>query len=68
MARPKKTTEGEVSKLDAVRRALTDLGNDAKPKQIGEFAKSTFGLDISGSLINNYKHFLLKGDGRQRRR
>src|SRR5687767_14115062 len=59
MARGKKN--GGVGKLDAVRQVLERLGKDTQPAQIREEVKKQFGLDLSRSLVNNYKHHVLHG-------
>ena len=54
-----------VTKLEAVKQALAQLGNDAKPQPIKEFVKSKFSLDMPTQLISNYKTVLAKKAGRQ---
>src|SRR5262245_2603303 len=62
-----KTTEGsaqadgkKISKLEAVRQAISALGRDAKPLRIQEFVKSNFHLDVNSQLISNYKPIVAK--------
>ena len=50
--------EAEISKMEAVRRALAQLGDDAKPQQIHSFLKSNFRIDMEPNLISNYKSTL----------
>jgi hypothetical protein len=48
-----------VSKLEAVRRSLAELGNDAMPLTIQEHLKKTFGIQMSPNHISNYKSLVL---------
>jgi hypothetical protein len=41
---------GGMTKLEAVRRALSELGNDAKPTQIKGFVKECFGIEMTTDL------------------
>ena len=53
------------SKMDAVRDALANLGNDATPIDIQAYVKKTFNLALDTSLISNYKGYLTKGAGKK---
>src|SRR5438128_1627948 len=44
-----------VSKLEAVRQAISSLGADAKPLQIREFVKSKIGLDLKPRLVATFR-------------
>jgi hypothetical protein len=51
---------GGLTKIDAVKRALSELGRDAKPLAIKDHVKSRFGIDISADVASNYKKQLKK--------
>jgi hypothetical protein len=66
---PQPTQEGKTSspvgetaltKREGVRRALADLGKDAKPLRIKDYVKDKFGIDISASVVSFYKKDLKK--------
>src|SRR5260370_11776630 len=44
-----------ISKMDAVRRALFELGKEAKPLEIQKFIKSRFGVSMDPNMISTYK-------------
>ena len=44
-----------ISKMDAVRRALAELGSDAKSSPIQGFIKDRFGIDITPNHISACK-------------
>jgi len=46
---------GKVNKMEAVRRALGELGPDAKPKEIQVYVKREFGVKMSTDHISTYK-------------
>jgi hypothetical protein len=48
------------NKMEGVRRALGELGYDAKPQVIQEFVKTRFGLDMGTNMISNYKSVIIK--------
>ena len=48
-----------ISKLEAVRRSLAELGNDAKPLALQGHLKKTFGIDMEPSYISKYKSLVL---------
>jgi hypothetical protein len=56
-----KTRGGRINKLDCVRQALAELGNDAQPKDIQGFLKRKFGLDMNTKFISTYKGTILRG-------
>jgi hypothetical protein len=56
-----KTKGGRINKLDCVRQALAELGNDAQPKDIQGFLKRKFGLDMNTKFISTYKGSILRG-------
>ena len=53
------TAEG-MSKMDAVRRALKELGKDAKPLQLQPYIKETLGIDMSVDHVSTYKSLILR--------
>jgi hypothetical protein len=46
---------GKISKMEAVRRARSELGPDAKPKEIQEYVKKNFKIDMTTDHISTYK-------------
>ena len=53
---PKNRENGKaISKMEAVRRALTELGNDALPAAIQKHIKEKFGVQMDPNMISNYK-------------
>ena len=51
---------GGLTKMEGVRRALAELGPDAKPLAIKGYLRSRFRLDISADVASNYKKLLAK--------
>jgi hypothetical protein len=51
---------GTISKQEAVRRALKELGPDAKPLVIQGFVKQTFGIDMGTDHISTAKGQILR--------
>jgi hypothetical protein len=49
------------NKMEAVRRALSSLGRDAKPTALHNHILSQFNLDIQPNMISSYKSTILKG-------
>ena len=75
--RPKKQAEapapaqanGEsISKLEAVRRSLEELGNDAMPAALKDHIQKTFGLSMSPNHISNCKTLLVTKGRKGKRR
>jgi hypothetical protein len=57
-----------LSKMDAVRRALAELGNDAMPKRIQAFVKERFGVEMTNGHVSDCKKKILKkGKGKAKR-
>jgi hypothetical protein len=54
---PKKTQTDDkgITKMEAVRRALAELGQDAQPSDIQSYVKSKFGIDMEKTMISSYK-------------
>src|SRR3954453_21014814 len=53
-----------ISKGEAVRRALAELGQDAKPAAIQPYVKDKFGLDMTPEHITTCKGTILKQGGK----
>ena len=49
-----------MSKMEAVRQAISKLGADAGRTQIQSFVKEKFGIEMSADHISNYKGEILK--------
>jgi actin-like ATPase involved in cell morphogenesis len=49
-----------ISKMDAVRMAIKQLGKDAMPMKIQEYIKARFGLEITTAHVSNYKTEILR--------
>jgi hypothetical protein len=49
-----------ISKMDAVRMALKELGKDAMPVKIQDYIKANFGLGITTAHVSNYKTTILR--------
>jgi hypothetical protein len=60
---PISKSSGSLSKKDAVRRALQDLGNEAKPLQIREHIKKRYHLEMSLDHISTVKGEILRETG-----
>jgi hypothetical protein len=59
---------GGLSKMDAVRRAMRELGNDAMPKRIQAFVKERFGVEMTNDHVSDCKKKILKkGKGKAKR-
>jgi len=61
-----RTKGGRINKLQCVRDALAELGNDAQPKDIQDFLKRRFDLDMNTKFIGTYKGTILRGKSGQR--
>jgi hypothetical protein len=64
---PRNRANGAITKMEGVRRALTDLGKEASPKEIQDFLKSKFGIEMNPSMVSNYKSSL-KSSGKAAKR
>ena len=62
------TTTGANSKMDAVRKALKNLGRDAKPPALDGFIREHYGMTIPHNMISSYKSQLRSKRGRKGRR
>lgn len=66
MAPGKKTNpaKGEVNKMQLVKEVLDTSGKNTMPLDIQKAVKNKHGIDMSTSLISNYKHHLLGKAGK----
>jgi hypothetical protein len=48
-----------ISKLEAVRRSLAELGNDTKPLALQDHLRKKYGIDMDPSYISKYKSLVL---------
>ena|SRR5579872_3533021 len=55
MARAKDDGEKKVSQKKMVQSALDHCGSDAKPGEMGDYIKATFGTELAPNIISNYK-------------
>src|SRR5262245_59103956 len=55
-----KKSSGTITKMEAVRRVLAEMGKDAKPAQMQPVIKERFGFDMSTDHIGVYKGTILK--------
>lgn len=66
MARAKanveEATEKGPSKMNMVRDALRELGNDAKPKAIFDYVLKNFGVELPTPMISSYKSSIIGKD------
>jgi hypothetical protein len=49
-----------LNKMQCVREALAELGDDAQPKDIQDLLKRKFGLDMNTKFISTYKGTILR--------
>lgn len=59
---------GGITKWEAVKATLTELGNDTMPQVIREHVKTKYGLDMHPNLVSNYKSNILKKSHAKKRR
>jgi hypothetical protein len=57
---PRKGKRGPITKTEAVRRALGELGNDAKPARIQGYVKDNFKIDMTTDHISTCKGDILR--------
>jgi hypothetical protein len=55
-----KTAAKPLSKMHAVRQALKDLGNDAKPLQLQPYIREKLGVEMSIDHVSTYKSVILR--------
>lgn len=51
-----------VSKMSMVREALTKLGNNTPPWDIGQFVQEKYGVELTTTMISSYKSNITRGD------
>jgi hypothetical protein len=56
---------GSITKMDAVRQAISELGKDASPIKIQEFVKSTFKMDMTVGHVSNYRTTVIRENGKK---
>lgn len=56
------------NKMEAVRQAMTALGDDASPNDIQAYVKEKFGQDIHTNMVSSYKSAVRKKLGLRGRR
>jgi hypothetical protein len=54
-AAPKKAQANGISKMEAVRRALAELGQDATRTEIQSFVKERLGIEMNADVVSTYK-------------
>jgi hypothetical protein len=57
-----------ISKLEAVKRSLAELGNDAKPAKMSGWTKDRLGIDMTAEHISTAKGAILRQAGAKGRR
>jgi len=62
-----RTAGGRVNKMECMRQTLAQIGSDAKPKEIQDHLKKTFGLTMSTKMISTYKGSIGKKAAQQSR-
>ena len=50
----------QITKMEAVRRAMAELGNDATPTPIQAHVKQKYGLDMTKEHVSVYKRDILR--------
>jgi hypothetical protein len=66
MATNSKKARGGITKQEAVRRALAELGPDAKPRQIQGWVKDTFDIDMGTDHISTTKGQIFRASGKRK--
>jgi hypothetical protein len=64
--KPAAAKDTGISKIDAVRKALKELGKDAMPVKIQGYLKEKFGLEMTTSYVSVYKSHLLRKKKRKK--
>ena len=54
-AASKKAQSNDISKMEAVRRALAELGQDASRTEIQSFVKERLGIEMNADVVSTYK-------------
>jgi hypothetical protein len=55
MANEQQSGKGGISKMEAVRRALAEMGQNATPSQLQPFIQQNFGIGMTTDHISTYK-------------
>jgi len=55
-----KKNGGGITKMEAVRQVLAEMGNDAKPAAMQPVIKERFGIDMTTDHISTYKGDILR--------
>ncbi|HEV3260387.1 MAG TPA: hypothetical protein VG013_26260 [Gemmataceae bacterium] len=55
-----KKARGKITKIEAVRRALAELGKDAKPLQLQAWIKEKLGIEMSADHVSVCKGTILR--------
>src|SRR5262249_27513360 len=58
-----RTNAAAITKTEAVKRALAELGQDSKPLELQKHIKAQFGIHMEPQHISNYKS-MLRSSGR----
>jgi hypothetical protein len=61
------SASSDITKMEGVRRALAELGPDAKPVAIRDYLQNRFGMEISRDVVSVYKRDL-KAEGQEKAR
>jgi hypothetical protein len=56
--KPEETNGAQISKMEAMRRALAKMGVNARPMEYQSFIRSKYGLEMTTDMISNYKSTL----------
>ncbi len=67
MAETKSANKGGMTKMEAVSWALDELGMDAKPSQIQQYVRDTFGIEMSPEHITTNKGKIRRGEAGPRK-
>ena len=51
---------GRVNKMDLVRQAIKDLGGEATPKDLQDFLRDRFDVEMDKRVLSSYKTLILK--------
>jgi hypothetical protein len=57
-----KSRESSITKMDAVRQALSELGRNAMPRDIQKHIRENHGVHMEPAMISNYKSSLKGGN------
>jgi hypothetical protein len=60
MATNTKQAQGSIKKMEAVRRALSEMGNDTKPLRIQAWVKEKYGIEMSADHVSVCKGTILR--------